>query len=323
MSRTARQGEETRPCRVSVCIPARYAVRPSWAQRVVPFLLIPCGLFLLAACLSETPPYDPFYTWVILDLGALVALGVWFLLFFRQLTLTVEGDTLTCRRRGREEEVFSFAAVGYVLSRRGRETVVLYDGKRQVLCRLSTAMEGLDVLLADLQSRGALFLERPPRSRDLPGAPLVPGPRKTVQELDLPALVPACYRLAPSALARGIFWLGGAFFAGGLALSAAARQFAASFGFLIFLAGDFAALGFLRRQGVEVRGDDLLCRGRVFFFSDVKAARVRTYSTGVGPISTVQLLDREGNVLLAPDPMLAGAEFLLADLTRRGIPFTY
>lgn len=70
----ARRGGETRRRNCSVYIPARREVRPSQAQRVVPFLLIPCGVFLLAVCLWEPPrSCEPFYAWVILGLGVLLA----------------------------------------------------------------------------------------------------------------------------------------------------------------------------------------------------------------------------------------------------------
>ena len=328
MFRPTRRGE-TRRRRVSVYLPARYAVRPSRAQRVVPFVLIPCGVFLLAACLGEPPPsYEPFYTWVILGLGVLTALGVWFLLFFRELCLSVEGDTLTYRRRGRPEEVFSFSAVGFVLSRRGRETVVLYDAKRQVLCRLSVAMDGLDILLADLRSRGARFLERPPKSGDRPAAPLTPGPRKEEITLDLPARVPDWYQLRNPGLYTLVFSVLG----GGSALAALASL--ASGGgpvalcFLPFALGAFWALAFVRRERIQGLGDRLRCRPlrgpeREIRFEQVAAVRLSTAFTGIGPVSGLRLLDRKGEVLLAPSAGMEGTDLLLADLIDRGIPFTY
>lgn len=328
LRKSPRRGE-TRRRRFSVYIPARYAVRPSRAQRVVPFLLFPCAVFLLAVCLGEPPPsYDPFYTWVLLALGVLAALAVLWGMGVRELCLSVEGDTLTYRRRGRPEEVFSFSAVGFVLSRRGRETVVLYDAKRQVLCRLSVAMDGLDVLLADLRSRGARFLDHPPKSWDRPVPPLTPGPRKEELTLDLPARVPDWYQLRNPGLYTLLFSVLG----GGSALAALAALVGgggpAALCFLPFALGGLWALALVRRERIQGLGDRLRCRPlrgpeREIRFEEAAAVRLSTAFTGIGPVSGLRLLDREGKVLLAPSPGMEGTDLLLADLIDRGIPFTY
>lgn len=60
-----------------------------------------------------------------------------------------------------------------------------------------------------------------------------------------------------------------------------------------------------------------------FSFFNIAAVQIRNVSTGFGPVSLPRLLDRDGNVLAAPDPGLENIPTLLADLLDRGIPFTY
>ena len=81
-------------------------------------------------------------------------------------------------------------------------------------------------------------------------------------------------------------------------------------------------------ERIEVIGDRIRRRdgrGRVTdcSFDDVAAVRIRTTVTGIGPISGCRLLDRKGETLLAPGAGMTGTGQLLADLIRRGVPFTY
>lgn len=321
--------EETRRRRLLVHIPARYVVRPSRAERVLPWILIPCGTFLLGVCLTEAGQvYDPFYPYVVLAFAGLTALGVLWALEVRKVRLEVDGERLTYRRRRRPEVEFFFSDVAFVQARRGRETVVLWDERRQVLCRLKVTMDGLDTLLADLRSREAVFLQRPPQGRDLPPPPLGPGPRREALELDLPARVPEGCCLRHSGALIWILALSGLLLA---ALDLACLLDGAwpeALCFLPFPLGTLAALVLVRRERIEFLGSRFLWRPlwgpvREIPLSHVAAARLRTHSTGIGPISTVQLLDREGEVLLRPGAGMVGTRLLLADLIDRGIPFTY
>lgn len=337
----------------TVYIPARYEVRHSKAERVVWLLLSPLAVLLAGYCL-------------VVALGAAAAMGLWHLLFLfggwrdllflfwilaallataallaglailcpllavksRRDLLTVDGETLTLRRWRREDRIFSFSDVGTVQARQGRETVVLRDRGGRELCRLNVTMEGLAVLLADLRSRRALFMERRGQTPEVPPPLLVPGPRKETQALDLPGQVPGWYFLRNPGLYTGVFAGAGVIILGIAAL--AFRDGARLEALCLTPFALLAVLGLIwtRMERIEVMGDRIRRRtglGRVkdVAFTDVAAARVRTAVTGIGPISSLFLLDRAGKTLLAPGAGMRGTELLLADLIRRGVPFTY
>ena len=168
------------------------------------------------------------------------------------------------------------------------------------------------------------------RSLRIAGAPPLrtPGPRKEEQAWDLPARVPPWYCLRhPRAYAAVFVPCGG--FCAALALwSLSDGAWAVSLCFLAFAAGAFGAMALVRRESVQCLGDRLLCRPirgpeREIRFEDVAAVRIKTWATGIGPISGVQLLGRNGEVLLSPSVGMKNTPLLLADLAGRGIPFTY
>ena len=337
----------------AVYIPARYEVRHSRAERVVWILLSPLAVLLAGYCLIAV-------------LGAAAAVGLWHVLFLfdgwkgvvfllgllaaaltavlllaglallcpllavkrRRDSLTVDGETLTLRRWRQRDKTFTFSDIGAVQARQGRQTLVLRDRGGRELCRLYVTMEGLDVLLADLRSRRALFVERAGRMPEVPPPLLSPGPRREEQALELPAAAPGWYRLAYAGAFAVIFaaLLVFVLAVAVLAFSDGARLEAlclAPFALLAVL-----GMVWVRREQVEIAGDRIRRRdgrGRVTdcSFDDVAAVRIRTTVTGIGPISGCRLLDRKGETLLAPGAGMTGTGQLLADLIRRGVPFTY
>lgn len=318
--------ENTR--RVSVYIPARYTLRPSRAERVVPLLLLPLGVFLLLACLLDGPEFDPALPWFLLILGALiVACPLWALLA-RETRLEVDGEALAYHRRKRPVEEFTFSQVAFVQAREGRETLVLWDQRRQVLCRLHVTMDGLEILLADLRRRGTLFLPRAPKGWDQPLPPADPGPRKEELDLDLPARAPEAYCLRYPGLYTAIFVAAGLFFCAAALACFWMDVWPVALAVLLFPLGAFGALAWVRRERIQVRGDRILRRPgwgaeQEIRFSDVAAAQLRTYVTGLGSLSSVRLLDGRGQVLLSPGVGMEGTAYLLADLIDRGVPLTY
>ena len=83
-----------------------------------------------------------------------------------------------------------------------------------------------------------------------------------------------------------------------------------------------------RGMELEVEGSVLRSRGArgktaEFSFSDIAMVQIRNVATGFGPVSLLRLLDRDGNILAAPDPSLRNIQTLLADLIDRGSPCTY
>lgn len=332
-------------------IPARYEVRRSKAERAVWLLLSPLGVLLAGYCL-------------IAALGAAAASGFWLLLFgggrgllflllllpaliavpallaglallcpllavkSRRELLTVDGEALTLRRWRREDLTFSFSDIGTVQARQGRETVVLRDRQGRTLCRLNVTMEGLDALLADLQSRRALFVERRGQIPAVPPPLLSPGPRREEQTLDLPGQVPGWYFLRNPGLYTGMFAGAGVIILGITALAFADGARAEALCLTPFALLAVLGMAWTRMERIEVTGDrihrrDGLGRVKDFSFMDVAAARIRTTVTGIGPISSFRLLDRTGNPLPSPGVGMTGTGLLLADLIRRGVPFTY
>lgn len=343
----------SRPYTFTVYIPARYEVRPSKATRVVWLLLSPLAVLLAGYCL-------------IAALGAAAAAGLWHALFLfdgwkgmlflfgflsvlaavlallaglallcpllavksRRDLLTVDGETLTLRRWRREDLTFSFSDIGTVQTREGRETVVLRDRQGRTLCRLNVTMEGLDVLLADLQSRRALFVEWANRAPAVPPPLLSPGPRREEQVLDLPGQVPGWYFLRNPGFYTGVFAGAGVIILGIAALAFADGARAEALCLTPFVLPAVLGMAWTRMERIEVIGDcirrrDGLGRVKDFAFADVAAVRIRTSVTGIGPISSFRLLDRTEAILLAPGVGMTGTGLLLADLIRRGVPFTY
>lgn len=343
---------EFRPYTFTIHIPARYEVRPSKATRVVWLLLSPVAVLLGGYCLLTA-------------LGAAALAGLWHVLFLfdgwrgpllllglllalvavivllvglmllcpllavksRRDLLTVDGETLTLRRWRRKDLTFTFSDIGMVQTRAGRETVSLRDRQGRVLCRLNVTMEGLDVLLADLRSRRALFVEWAGRAPAVPPPLLSPGPRREEQSLDLPADVPDRYRLGYARAFTAVFATLLVFVLGvaALAFFDGARLEALCLTPFALLA--VLGLVWIRMERIEVIGAYIRRRdgwGRTSecSFGDVVAAQIQTAVTGIGPISSVRLLDRQGKLLLSPGVGMTGTELLLADLIRRGIPFT-
>lgn len=326
--RRRRPGEPEKTRRVSVYIPARYTLRPSRAERVVPFLLMPLTAFLMIASASDGPVYDPAFYWLLLLLGGLLAFCPVWALKNRAARLEVDGERLVYCRWRRPEEEFFFSGVACVEARRGREAVVLWDERRQALCRLKVTMDGLGTLLADLRSRGIPFLEEPPKSWDRSAPPSSPGPRKEVLELDLPARVPDWYCLRHPALFTRIFAVTGAFFAAADVALFWNGDWPVGLCFLLVPLGVFGALVLTRREKIESLGDRLLWRPawgapREISLSDVAAVRIQTNFAGLGTFQTVRLLNWAGEVCLSPGPGMTGTGLLMADLIDRGIPFTY
>ena len=314
----------------TVYIPARYTVRSSKAERVVPILCEVLFAFLWFVLLQEFltwgGPGEEFLAILVLT-GLLIVFPLW-AVGARKVALDVDGEALVYRGWLRPERRFTFSDIGFVQTRQGRETTALWSREGWMLCRLHVTMEGMDTLLADLRSRGALPVEKKPRNRDGPMPLRVPGPRKDEITLELPARVPDWYCLRHPRFYGVIFLLCSGFSAIGAIASLADGAWPVSLCFLVFALGPLAALVLVRRERIECLGDRFLCRplrGKAYEvrFEQVAAARLRTVATGIGPISGVRLLDGEGKTLIAPSAGMRGTDFLLADLIRRGVPFTY
>lgn len=318
------------PRRFTVYIPSRYTVRPSKAERVVPWMCMVIFAFLFTVLLQE------FLRWggpgseflAILALGGLTGACPLFGIGARKTFLEVDGETLVYRGWLRPERRFTFSDIGFVETRQGRETVALWAREGWMLCRLRVTMDGLDILLADLRSRGALLAAKAPKNRDGPLPLKVPGPRKEEAVLDLPARVPDWYCLRNPGVYTVIFTLCGGFACIGVLASFLDGEWLVSLCFLVFVLGPFGAMVLARREKIECRGDRFFCQplwGKAYEvrFEQVAAARFKTVSTGIGPISGVWLLDREGRALVSPSAWMRGTEILLADMVRRGVPFTY
>lgn len=314
----------------TVYIPARYTLRSSKAERVVPilceFLFAFLWFVLLQEFLTWGGPGGEFLAILVLS-GLLIVCPLW-AIGARKVTLDVDGETLVYKSWLRPERSFTFSDISFVQTRQGRETTALWSREGWMFCRLHVTMDGMDILLADLRSRGALLSEKKPRNRDGPMPLRVPGPRKEEVTLDLPARVPDWYCLRNPGAYMVVFILLGGFSGLGAVFSLMDGEWIVSLCFLVFILGAIAAMVLIRREKIECLGDRLLCRplwGKAYEvrFKQVAAARFKTVPTGIGPISSVRLLDWEGKVLASPSAGIQGTDVLLADLVRRGVPFTY
>lgn len=309
---------------LDVAIPAQYKLRTNRADTVGCCAGGALFLVLWLAFQWKPPAGSPNEIWVgkVFFLILMAACLLLALKGFR-FSLDVDGEQITLRRWLRPSLLFTFSDLHYLQPRRGG--YVLWSREGRSLCRLPYNLHHLDILQADLRSRGAAFQRKAPPVPTV----LAPGPRQAAESLELPAEVPAHYRLGAMKGPQGIFVFGALFFAGCIAFCFWSEGLCPELFLLLpFLAFCLPPLVLSRGMELEVEGSFLRSRGArgktaEFSFSDIAMVQIRNVATGFGPVSLLRLLDRDGNILAAPDPSLRNIQTLLADLIDRGIPFTY
>ncbi|MCI9121050.1 MAG: hypothetical protein HFG00_05930 [Oscillibacter sp.] len=308
--------------RISIYIPARYTLRAGRAEIGGFSVAMVLTLLLVPACLSGLGQEGALSA-ALLMLCVSGFCGV-SLRRARKFSLTVDGERLTYHHSEGPPEEFTFRQVAWV--RYKGEKYLLLDANRRELCRVSFNAQGLDILLADLRSRGAVLWDR----REAPEAVVlsVSGSRWEEAEVDLPAWVPERYRLRNPAWLTALPSVCGALFLVLMVWMFQDGERILPLCVLPFFLMTLLAVILARREYLEVSGDQFHFRPawgkrQSGSFSGVAAARIRTSATGLGAVSTLHLLDSAGEIAAAPGAALQGLPLLLADLAERGIPFTY
>ena len=333
-----------RPRTVSVSIPSHYVLRASKANRVVWILLTPVALFLSGCCLLGISVTAFQFLRAGLFLGGALFLvllsGILIVLLFAALmlacpllavksrkdALTVDGERLILRRWLRKPVEFAFTDIAFVRARKGRETILIQGRNGRVLCRLSVTMEHMDILQADLRSRRVPFAERDGFVQD--AFILSPGPRREELTLTLPDDVPSYYRLTHPPFFAGIFIVQLVFTLACMLFFGLVQGDPGVLAMLPFTLLAVVGLVWVKMERTEILGDRVRRRnalGRIteFSFDDVAAVRAGTVPTGIGSLSSIELLSADGAPLLNPGMWMPGSDLLLADLIDRGILFTY
>ena len=328
---------------ISVHIPQRYVLRESKANRVIWILLTPLSVFLTVVCavglLAAVWEFKPlaelagvlfwFYlAGVLMGLGLLALMLVCPLLAVRSRkdSLTVDGERLALRRWLRKPVDFAFTEIAFVRALKGREAILIQGRDGRVLCRLSVAMEHMDILQADLRSRRVPFAERDGFVQD--AFILSPGPRREDISLTLPDEIPQYYRLTHPPLFTGIFAALLVFTLGCMLFFGLVQGDPGVLLMLPFTALAVVGLVWVKMERAEILGDRVRLRnplGKVteFNFDSVAAVRISTTVTGIGPLSSMELLAEDGAILYSPGMWMPESHLLLTDLINRGIPFTY
>lgn len=332
-----------RPRTVSVSIPSHYVLRASKANRVVWILLTPLALFLAACCLvglfgtdwvslhpvlsgAELYFAAAFFLVSVLPFAALTLVCSLLAVKSRKDALTVDGERLILRRWLRKPVEFAFTDIAFVRARKGRETILIQGRNGRVLCRLSVTMEHMDILQADLRSRRVPFAERDGFVQD--AFILSPGPRREELTLTLPDDVPSYYRLTHPPFFAGIFIVQLVFTLACMLFFGLVQGDPGVLAMLPFTLLAVVGLVWVKMERTEILGDRVRRRnalGRIteFSFDDVAAVRAGTVPTGIGSLSSIELLSADGAPLLNPGMWMPGSDLLLADLIDRGILFTY
>ena len=186
-------------------------------------------------------------------------------------------------------------------------------------------MENAGILLAELRSRNVTISESIPADPQV----LTPGPHEITEEFELPDAAPARYTLARPWWLKGLVALAAVCFAALLIYSVLLDTplFMAAIAVIGMVLSLVYAVRF-QAERLEVADGRVRCRSvrfqtSEFSLDDVASVRQRITFAMFFPLSAAELLDQEGRVLACSSGTCANNGLLLADLTDRGIPFTY
>lgn len=309
---------------VTSAIPQHYIVRPNRLETV--FLAaasIVTGI-LLVAYLMAARGMDGDATQLYR-----ILLGVLFLACFAYTLknvwswLEVDGEQLRYHVWRQRTLNFTFSDLLFVQTK--RNTLLFQGRSRSTLFRLRVNMENAGILLAELRSRNVTISESVPADSEV----LTPGPHEITEEFELPDAAPARYTLARPWWLKGLLVLAAVCFAALLIYSVLLDT--PLFMAAIAVIGVVLSLVYAVRFQAErlevadgrVRYRSVRFQTSEFSLDDVASVRQRITFAMFFPLSAAELLDKEGRVLACSSGTCANNGLLLADLTDRGIPFTY
>ena len=309
---------------VTSAIPQHYIVRPNRLETV--FLAaasVVTGILLVAYLMAARGMDD--------DATQLyrILLGVLFLACFAYTLknvwswLEVDGEQLRYHVWRQRTLNFTFSDLLFVQTK--RNTLLFQGRSRSTLFRLRVNMENAGILLAELRSRNVTISESVPADSEV----LTPGPHEITEDFELPDAAPARYTLARPWWLKGLVALAAVCFAALLIYSVLLDT--PLFMAAIAVIGMVLSLVYAVRFQAErmevadgrVRYRSVRFQTSEFSLDDVASVRQRITFAMFFPLSAAELLDQEGRVLACSSGTCANNGLLLADLTDRGIPFTY
>lgn len=309
---------------VTSAIPQHYIVRPNRLETVFLAAASVVTGILLAAYLIAARGMDDDATQLYR-----ILLGVLFLACFAYTLknlwswLEVDGEQMHYHVWRQRTMDFTFSDLLFVQTK--RNTLLFQGRSRSTLFRLRVNMENAGILLAELRSRNVTIDESAPADPQV----LTPGPHQITEEFDLPDAAPAQYTLTRPWWLKGLLVLAAVCFAALLIYSVLLDT--------PLLMAAIAVVGMVltlvyavrfQAERLEVADGRVRCRNARFQTSefsldDVAAVRQRITFAMFFPLSAAELLDQEGRVLARSSGTCTDSGLLLADLTDRGIPFTY